>query len=313
MIDKSISSKILALQEIFAENPTYSALEFQFNQLLDRRRAEIDAGVVREARGIALIGPSGAGKTEAVERLLKTMAPPTNKNVEENICEVPSFIVPSPATLKFVGQTGLREIGFPLKRDKTSQIIWDMFKDHMRDRRTLFLHLDEAQHLSSHETQREIQAVINTLKSLMQNRQWPVGLILSGMPTLKNILNHDPQLARRFYPIKFPGLNAIQDTDQILATVAYYVEQAGLMAGDDLLTQDFAARAIHAANGEYGLLIEYTIDAIENALRRQQSVLSVENYRDWFSQKAGCLDGLNPFYTSGFERIDCRMLLAGED
>ncbi len=119
----------------------------------------------------------------------------------------------------------------------------------------------------------------------MQNPQWPVGLTLSGTPTLKAILNHDPQLARRFYPINFPALNAIQDTDQILATVAYYLEQTQLTVGKDLLTQDFAARAIHAANGEYGLLIEHTIDAIENALRRKQSTLDVENYRDWFSKK----------------------------
>ncbi len=313
MIDKSVAEQIVVLRGIFAENPTYSALERRFHELLDRRRAEIAAGVVYEARSIALIGTSGAGKTQAVERLEKTMPKPVNADPEQNICEFLSFIVPSPATLKFVGQTGLRAIGFPLRRDKASQIIWDMFKDHLRDRKTLFLHIDEAQHLSSHETQREIQSVINTLKSLMQHPQWPVGLILSGTPTLKAILNHDPQLARRFYPIKFPALNAIQDTDQILTTVAYYVEQARLTAGDDLLTQDFAARAIHAANGEYGLLIEYTIDAIENALRRKQSALNVENYRDWFAQKSGCLDGLNPFHAADFERIDCRKLLGGED
>lgn len=313
MIDPSIASRIVVLRGIFAENPTYLALERQFHDLLDRRRAELAAGVVFEAPGIALIGTSGAGKTEAVGRLLKTLPTPTNKNVEENICEVLSFIVPSPTTLKFLGQTGLREIGFPLRRDKTSQIIWDMFRDHLRDRKTLFLHLDEAQHLSSHETKGEMQSVINTLKSLMQNPQWPVGLILSGTPTLNTILNNDPQLARRFYSIKFPALNAIQDTEQILATVAYYAEQAQLTAGDNLLTQDFAARAIHAANGEYGLLIEYTIDAIENALRRKQSALYVENYRDWFERKAGCLDGLNPFHAVNFERIDCRKLHGGAD
>lgn len=308
MIDLSIAGRIVVLRGIFAENPTYLALESQFHELLDRRRAELAAGVVFETRSIALIGTSGAGKTEAVKRLLKTMPSPTNKNMEENICEVLSFIVPSPTTLKFVGQTGLREIGFPLRRDRTSQIIWDMFRDHLRDRKTLFLHLDEAQHLSSHETKGEIQSVIDTLKTMMQHPQWPVGLILSGTPTLADILSNDPQLDRRFYSIEFPALNAIQDTEQILDTVAYYADQAQLKAGDDLLTQDFAARVIHTANGEYGLLIEYTIEAIENAMRRKHSALSVENYRDWFSKKVGCLDGLNPFHAANFERIDCRKL-----
>lgn len=77
-----------------------------------------------------------AGKTQlAVGRLLKTLCPPANKNVQQNIFEHLGFIAPFPAMLKFVGQTGLREIGFLLRRDKTSQIIWDMFKDHLRDRK----------------------------------------------------------------------------------------------------------------------------------------------------------------------------------
>ncbi len=138
MTNKSIAEQVVVLRGIFAENPTYLALERQFHELLDRRRAEIAAGVIYEARGIALIGTSRAGETEAVGRLLKTLPLPANENVEENICEALSFIVPSSATLKFVGQSGLREIGFPLRRDKTSQIIWDMFKDHLRDRKRFF-------------------------------------------------------------------------------------------------------------------------------------------------------------------------------
>jgi hypothetical protein len=31
----------------------------------------------------------------------------------------------------------------------------------------------------------------------MENSFWPTGLILSGMPDLKKIVNQDPQLARR--------------------------------------------------------------------------------------------------------------------
>lgn len=312
MTKTSIPAQILTLRSIFADSPTYLALHQQFHELLEQRRTELAAGVTNEARGIALIGASGSGKTTAVKRLLKTLGSLPKPLTDGAECEVLSFPVPSPATLKFVGQTGLQAIGYPLRRDKTSHIIWDMFKDHLRARKTLFLHLDEAQDLSSHQTPREMQSVINTLKSLMQNQQWPVGMILSGMPALKDMLNHDPQLARRFFPIEFPSLNAIQDTDQVLATVAYYIEQARLTAGADLLTHDLAARLIHAADGEFGLLIEYTIAAIEDALRRQDDALSVENFRAVFSRKAGCLDGMNPFIMHDFERIDCRKLLGGE-
>ncbi|WP_421702755.1 ATP-binding protein [Aliiroseovarius sp.] len=311
MTNKSVSQQILALRCIFADNPAYFDLHKRFHQLLEHRRAELAAGVTNEARGIALIGSSGSGKTTAVKRLIRSLDSPLNENREGTSCEVLSFPVPSPATLKFVGQTGLQAIGYPLRRDKTSHIIWDMFKDHLRARRTLFLHLDEAQDLASHQTPREMQSVINTLKSLMQNQQWPVGMILSGMPALKEMLNHDPQLARRFFPIEFPSLNAVQDTEQVLCTVSYYSQHAELPVCDDLLTPSFAARLIQAADGEFGLMIEYTILAIENALRQGSSELGIANFRSSFSTKSGCLDGLNPFVVADFERIDCRKLLAG--
>ena len=188
-----------------------------------------------------------------------------------------------------------------------------MAKDHLRSHEILFLHLDEAQDLSSHQTPREMQSVINTLKSLMQNQQWPVGMILSGMPDLKDMLNHDPQLARRFYPIAFPSLNAIHDTDQVIATVKYYASQAKIDVCDNLYTPNFAARNIHAADGEFGLMIELTIQSIEDALGSKTSNLSMTNFSAAFHRRSGCLDALNPFIANDFERINCRQLLDGSE
>jgi len=201
--------------------------------------------------------------------------------------------------------------GYPLRRDKTAYIIWDMVRDHLQARQTLFLHLDEAQDLSLHQTPREMQSVINTLKSLMQNRSWPVGMVLSGMPALKDMLNHDPQLARRFYPIEFPRLNAFNDIEQVFSTISFYADRAELFPDDDLLAPDFAARLIHAAAGEFGLTVELIIAAVERALNRRVPTLAPNDFREAFALRAGCVDGLNPFVAEDFERIDSRTLLGG--
>ncbi|MGJ8595872.1 ATP-binding protein [Sulfitobacter sp.] len=306
MTNGTVADKIIKLNEIFGETPSYLALERLFREMHEQRYAELKAGVINEARGIALIGASGSGKTTAVQELLRpfSASPALNR-------EVLSFPVPSPASLKFVGQTGLRAIGYPLRQDRTSQIVWDMFRDHLRAHKTIFLHLDEAQDLSLNQTPRETQSVINTLKSLMQNQEWPVGLILSGMPALKDMLNHDPQLARRFSPIMFPSLNAMRDTDQVLSTVDHYADVAQITTASELFIDSFAARLIHAADGEYGLLIEYTIAAIGNNLRLGGGELGIVNFKNAFAQKTGCMDGMNPFVVDDFERIECRKLLGG--
>ena len=312
MTDNSIPEQILRLKTIFADSPTYKNLETEFHRLLEQRQAEISAGLVNEARGIALIGASGSGKTTAIKRLLGSLKFQKDHETDKR-GEVLSFPVPSPATLKFVGQTALQTLGYPLRRDKTSQIIWDMVKDHLRSHEILFLHLDEAQDLSAHQTPREKQSVINTLKSLMQNQQWPVGMILSGMPELKDMLNHDPQLARRFYPIAFPSLNAINDSNQVVSTVKYYAKQAKLNVCENLCNSEFAARHIHAADGEFGLMIELTILSIEDALRKQSINLTINNFSSAFRRRSGCLDALNPFIANDFERLNCRQLLNGSE
>ncbi len=313
MTNNSTPERVLALKQIFADSPIYFDLENQVLSMLEQRRVEINEGVTNEARGVALIGASGSGKTTIVNRLIKSLSKRHQASLQSDECEILSFPVPSPATLKFVGQRGLQAIGYPLRRDKTSHIIWDMFKEHLHARKTLILHLDEAQDLSLNQTAREMQSVINTLKSLMQNQEWPVSIILSGMPILKDMLNHDPQLARRFIPFELPKLNAVHDADQILHLIAYYAKHADLGVDEDLLSDEFSARLIHAADGEFGLLIETTISAIEVAFRSGCAVLGLIDFKEAFSRKAGCIDALNPFVASDFERIDCRKLLGGSN
>ncbi|EKF42406.1 transposition protein [Nitratireductor indicus C115] len=313
MTDKQaeVAARVVVLRRIFAHHPAFLQLEEQFRLLLDRRRAELAAGLITEARGIAVVGASGSGKTTAIARLLSHTPGLVSENQKDSRRDVVSFQVPSPATLKFVGQTALEALGYPLRRNRTEMIIWEMVRHHLQQRKTLFLHLDEAQDLLRYQTPKMLQSVVRTLKSLMQTKEWPVGLILSGMPEVKDLLNHDPQLARRFYPVEFPRLRAGLDGERVIEIVASYADRTSMETGNTV-GDDFAARLIRAADGEFGLVIELIIGAIEEALIAGDRRLDRQHFTCAFRRRSGCIDGLNPFLADDFERINVRELLQVE-
>jgi hypothetical protein len=303
-----ISRQIVTLKKIFANHSTYTKVQELFDRQLEKRRAELASDVVAEARGIALIGASGSGKTTTIERVLHQTPTLSLNDPVTGFTDVVGFQVPSPATLKFVGETALAALGYSLQSRKTSMVIWGLVRSRLSIRRVLFLHLDEAQDLLRHQSAKELESVVRTLKSLMQNQQWPVALILSGMPELKDLLNHDPQLARRFFPVEFPRLHRSGDIDRVIGMVKFYAEKADL-GSLNVNTKDFAARLIHAADCEFGLSIELVIAAIEEALLADSASLSNMHFAEAFKIRSGCIAGLNPFLADSFERIDARALL----
>lgn len=117
MTDPSLDvpQRVIALRKTFVTTPTFTLLRTEFERLLALRQAEIAAGIVGEARSIAVIGASGSGKSTLVARLLST-TPGVVVDGADGRCDVISLRIPSPATLKSVGRAILEALGFPLKR-----------------------------------------------------------------------------------------------------------------------------------------------------------------------------------------------------
>lgn len=308
-IPDRVPQRIATLRRMFSKNRTHRELEERFRNLLERRRVELQAGMIAEARCIALIGASGSGKTRAAEHLFTTQPDLVLRHRDNSRLDVASFQVPSPATLKFVGQTVLETLGYELRRDRSAQIIWSMVKGHLKARRTMFLHIDEAQDLMRHQTPRELNAVVSTLKSLLQHKSWPVGLLLTGTAELRTLINHDPQLARRVFPIECARLNILVDSDRILKAIAHYAWAAEIAVSADTLNPDLAARLAHAADSEFGLMNEMIIQSLEEAMLMGDEEVRREHFTSMFRKRAGCVDGLNVFVADDFERIDVRRLL----
>lgn len=306
------TSRIAALQDYFVSHDRFVPLEERLSLLMERRLADLSADRVTEARGIALSGASGTGKSRAMTQLISRMWKQFADH-ELSDAAIVSLRVPSPATLKFVGQMVLKALGYQLSAERQAWYIWDLVRFQLRERKVLFLHLDEAQDLSSRGTRNEMTSVASMLKTLMTDEDWPVGIILSGTNELEEILNHDPQLARRMNTIRFDPLSAGANAEDVQGLLAGYAELGQLGLASDTADIPLSERLIHAAAFQFGLVIEIIVAAIELAYLRGDNTLSRHHFAQAYADRTACADTFNPFIVDDYYSIDARKVFTRED
>lgn len=307
---KNAAIQSAALRRRFMDHERFDELELHFTLLLAKRLSDIEAGLAEDAAGIALSAPSGSGKTRAIRKLVKTESEQLQKEGqgEKSLLYLRT---PSSVTLKSLGADLLSELGYKLNTNRTSSYIWELVRHHLKENRTTFIFLDEAQELTSHGTKYELQSVASKLKTLMNDPEWPVGLILSGTPALEMLLNHDEQLGRRLESISFENLTSAADAGDIVDLIASYGEISQLSLHSDTQCLAMGERLIHAAAYQYGLVIEITIAAIERATLECSSELKRAHFAKAFHWRTACLDVENPFVVPDFLRTNPRQVFPG--
>ena len=308
-IIRQTAEKISALRDHFVQHERFDPLEARFAMLIAKRLSDLETGRFTEAHGLALSGASGTGKSVAMNHLLDKARQRlvTTKHPDATIL---SLRVPSPATLKFVGQTLLRALGYQISSERQAWYIWDLVRHHLKERKVLFVHLDEAQDLASRGTRHELNAVASMLKTLMTDPDWPIGIILSGTPELEEILNHDPQLARRMETVHFGSLSPVANGNDVLDLLENYCQRAGLSATSDIQKLTHGERLIHAAANQFGLVIEVTLAAIEQAYLEKSKRLGKGHFARAYHLRTACEEIFNPFIVPDFYRIDARQVFS---
>lgn len=290
----------VTLRAKFFAHPGYDAAHERCRRLMDLRRAELEFGLSKDTGGIAVIGESGSGKTTAVQRILSQIEAP---GMEEGDIHQISVRVPTPATQKDLARAILQALEFPVARGSTASRMWDLVIHHLRLRKCQLIHLDEAQELGGRGSDGEKAAVINSLKSLMQIRNWPVILLLSGTPDLDQLIAQAPQLLRRFSIIRFLSMTEFYFREHVASLIAGYAGHAGMMQAAELRDAKFVPRLLHAGREHLGIVIELTIGAIFEALLAGRQELRQADFAQFYTGWTGCTTAQNPFVAADFRSV----------
>ncbi|WP_280952060.1 ATP-binding protein [Sinorhizobium sp. BJ1] len=140
-------------------------------------------------RILAVCGDSGSGKTRGLlENTGKIPAMQPYEFQGNTISPLLAFEAPSPCTPKLLALEGLKALGVGVRPNIRENEAWDAFRNELKGHMVLFVLLDEAQHAVNIANRIEAQKIADAFKNLVQMPDWPVRLILAGVPPLDEFL-----------------------------------------------------------------------------------------------------------------------------
>jgi len=265
------------------------------------------ASEAHKQRALFVIGESGSGKSTAIRRMLarQPVFQPYDDEYGQVVRPAVSFDAPKPLTMKLLARTGLHAIGYPIDRDRQENEMWELFRDQIKERSVLMLHVDEMQHAIRSTTHAGIQNTADVVKSLLQVPDWPLSAIFSGVPSLAAFLQHeDEQLKNRCKVIRFDPLVPGRDTPMLRKTMEGVIaKNAGMEAEDAVLTDSFANRVMHATRNAFGTAIQFVREVVFVALRDGREKVEVRDFVQAYARFTGCTPDQNVFSATEWKTI----------
>lgn len=253
--------------------------------------------------GVILVvtGETGAGKSRALQRIFRSY----HNALGDTIVSVTA---PSPCTLMQLGRKLLPELGYPIQRDKKEHLIWEDVRRRLDEGGKRVLHIDEMQHLPQSSNRDQQIRTLNTIKSLVQRRENPLLLVLSGTPDLADFLRADGQVRRRCRFVEFERLQIPSDILPISCTLEDLVRLTPLKVRESV-ADNVAPRLIHAANNATGTAVELIWEAIDDALRAGDAELRRSHFERAYRDRVSCPQSRNPFVVDNWIEIDPTQIL----
>jgi len=260
-------------------------------------------GRVGKGQAFYLTGISGAGKSDAVEFLFKNH--PVLQPVNTDFGPVKPYVSVSlegPATLANLGNAILAASGYTIKRKIAQSDVWPMLPGELADRSVFLIHIDETQHLLANKSERE--ALVKSLKGLMNDPEWPLRIVLSGMPETNQMLTTDDQGERRNFSVQLPSINMAEEGFLVEAIIRELCAAAEINCAA-LLATDLPERIAHAANYQYGRVSEVTAAGIYDAVLNEEKELGRDALARAYllHSHARGNDDMNPFLVDGWANL----------
>lgn len=319
---RSVSSpRIIEKSRLIAEvNSLYVTTDRddQFDAEIEMMIAHMLDPAARAGYAIFVTAPPGAGKTRLVNSRLNEASAlaPQDDGYGNQVEFCLRVQTPSACTAKSLGTAILKATGYPLEREPREDEVWNIVEKRLQRKMHKIIFLDEFQHVLKGAQAKGGAHLTNKVKLMMQNPEWPLWLIIAGVPDTTEFIKRDEwfQMERRVRPFEIDDLEDfdgdIENTRDILEELA---KAAELSIGFPL-TQEFLRRLMHGGLWRFGMVIQLIKMSIELALGDTdcEPTLKLDHFVKGYKRISSCSRGTNVFTADDWNLIQRQVTPKGK-
>lgn len=239
-------------------------------------------------------GESNSGKSTLVDHAIATDPFLSNIQDRPGVKQLVRLNAPPASSLQNLGVEILRKAGYSVRDDIKQTRVWPKVREQLRNREVAFVVIDEAQRLLKIKDELELQAVSDSLISIVDMEDWPIRMVLIGVDPLPILRTRDKQMETRSQEINLTAIPFARHQRVEGWMTDIITEHAGLSIGD-LPMKDYARRLIHACDGNVGSIFALIRDAVEDAFTANASSVTARNFAQAYHNATKCKPEENMF------------------
>lgn len=276
--------------------------------MLDNVDEFLEFGTCDERRGLFVTGPAGTGKSSALKQILSTHPDlqPYHDEFGALVRPCLSIKLPKESKTNVIVAEVIKALGLP--NEGSEKLLTPIMHDMLKVHKVRLLHFDEAQHSVRSQTSSAFEAVQDLIKQLVDRDDWPIHVILSGMPRIEK-MRDDEQIGRRSNVFPFHRLDFDADKAVFPELLIEIATDCGLTVASKMLEEESLRRLCKATRGAWGTLICAIRSACFRALTKGLKEVTIINFAQEYERNTGALRQENLFTADNWQELKVKETL----
>ncbi|MGV2103875.1 ATP-binding protein [Rhizobium sp. 21-4511-3d] len=235
---------------------------------------------------LLIVGESHTGKSMLINHWLDENEALRPIEIDNGNFAYPIFRckAPSKGDVTAMGREMAFRLGYRNQRQLNKDLVFQRVRAQLQLRGIKLVFIDDFQNLVSGHKAKEIA---QELKLLLQDEDWPVHIMIAGLPNSELITLEDPtmEMEARIRLRHLKELNFRQHHKKIRKMILEVLQIAGLETSMPL-HEEFLARLIHGARNRLGLIFKMLHFAIEDALDSGERAIGSDHWERAYMELA---------------------------